>query len=234
MARCRCLLFIWNIKPLDTEVDHSWLDLLEKSMICFLPFFFFHFFSALHRLQQKRVSSTQVVVEWCFFWGWLMKAAAHKNQKCSCSSDKRCWLSCWSALWLLAHLLFLLFFLGVLCLCVCLWTCVVSALMWWAVFLWGVWSAAPRSLPTCPLVLHDWVCFSFHHCDVHTELAQGLMCATSSAFPALWQQLDSAVHSSDTFFALQQSCFTQILLLKLFPNTGLLLNTKSCPVTRLW
>ena len=136
MARCRCLLFIWNIKPLDTEVDQSWLHWLEKCTICFSPFFFFHFFSsALHRLQQKRASSAQVVVEWCFFWGWLMKAAAHKNQKCSCSSDKRCWLSCWSALWLLAHLLFLLFFLGVLYLCVCLWTCVVSMLMWWAVFL---------------------------------------------------------------------------------------------------
>ena len=103
-----------------------------------LPFSWTLSSASQRRRPEKSGPSTQVVVEWCFFWGWLMKAPAHKNQKCSSSSDKRCWLHCWSILWLLAHLIFLHFFppfsMGFhVYVCVCI--CVVSVLMRWAVFL---------------------------------------------------------------------------------------------------
>ncbi|CAB1423885.1 unnamed protein product [Pleuronectes platessa] len=32
----------------------------------------------------------------------------------------------------------------------------------------------PALSPTCPLVLHDWVCLSFHHCDIRTDTGPGL------------------------------------------------------------
>lgn len=88
-------------------------------------------------------------MEWCFFWGWLMKASTHKKQKCSSSSDKWCWLSSWSVLWLLAHLLFLLLFLLALyklvCACVCV--CAVSELTWWAAFFSGRRGSATPNAP---------------------------------------------------------------------------------------
>lgn len=31
----------------------------------------------------------------------------------------------------------------------------------------------PAFSPTCPLVLHEWVCLSFHHCDIHTDTWPG-------------------------------------------------------------
>lgn len=81
--------------------------------------------------------------------------------------------------------------------------------------------------PTWTLVLHDWVCFSFHHCDIHAETRPEFdVCHYLGLFSPLATGL-SAVHSSNTGSLLHQSCSRHILLLRWFANTGFLLNSES-------
>ena len=210
-------LNLWTLKL--TKAD--WTDWKEHELLFFLPFILLPIFCsfALHSLWRKRGSSTQVAVEWCFFWGWLMKAPAHKNQKCSSSSDKRCWLSFWSALWLLAHLLFLLFFSpwGFVCLCMC----VVSVLMWWAVFFGAVGSTASCSQPRLS-ISSMWLSLLrlsslwYPHKD---RSRIWCVCPLAIAF--------SAVHLSNTIFPLHQRCSSHQPLPERFANSGLLLHTTS-------
>lgn len=85
-----------------------------------------------------------------------------------------------------------LFSWGFMSVCVCvyvLYVCKVSTDVMSCVF--GGWDRQLLTLsPTCPLVLHDWVCFSFHHCDNHKETRPGFEVCHSLGYPALWQ-LDS-------------------------------------------